>query len=206
MPAAPAADRPVAETGDGIAGSAAPQPAAPAPAPSRAAEEAAPAYAAPQAAAPAQPPPEPAQAAPAAAGQAGGIPAAATDLERVKSRWGDFVNTLRGVGSSGSLDAFLRSACEPEAIEGDTLVLAFYYQFHKSKIEDPKYATMVERKLGEMFGSPRKIRCVLREQDAEPRRKVEDIPLVKAALEHGARIASVVEDPPQPAPSTEGEE
>jgi DNA polymerase-3 subunit gamma/tau len=123
-------------------------------------------------------------------------------LERVKSQWGDFVNTLRGVGSSGSLDAFLRSACEPEAVEGDTLVLAFYHDFHKSKIEDTKYTRMVERKLAEKFGSPSKIRCVLKSKEVKPKRKVEDIPLVKAALEHGARIVGVVED----SAMTEGEE
>jgi DNA polymerase III subunit gamma/tau len=124
------------------------------------------------------------------------------ELERVKSQWGDFVNTLRGVGSSGSLDAFLRSACEPEAVEGDTLVLAFYHDFHKKKIEDTKYTRMVEKKLADKFGSPNKIRCVLKTKEVKPKRKVEDIPLVKAALEHGARITSVVED----SSTTEGEE
>jgi DNA polymerase III gamma/tau subunit len=132
-----------------------------------------------------------------------GVPSAVQpDLERVKSQWSDFVNTLRGVGSSGSLDAFLRSACEPEAVEGDTLVLAFYHDFHKKKIEDTKYTRMVERKLAEKFGSPNKIRCVLKTKEVKPKRKVEDIPLVKAALEHGARITSVVED----SSMTEGEE
>ncbi len=132
-----------------------------------------------------------------------GVPSAVQpELERVKSQWSDFVNTLRGVGSSGSLDAFLRSACEPEAVEGDTLVLAFYHDFHKKKIEDTKYTRMVERKLAEKFGSPSKIRCVLKTKEAKPKRKVEDIPLVKAALEHGARITSVVED----SSMTEGEE
>jgi DNA polymerase-3 subunit gamma/tau len=131
------------------------------------------------------------------------VPAAVQpELERVKSQWSDFVNTLRGVGSSGSLDAFLRSACEPEAVEGDTLVLAFYHDFHKNKIEDTKYTRMVERKLAEKFGSPNKIRCVLKTKEVKPKRKVEDIPLVKAALEHGARITSVVED----SSMTEGEE
>ncbi len=124
------------------------------------------------------------------------------ELERVKSQWSDFVNTLRGVGSGGSLDAFLRSACEPEAVEGDTLVLAFYHDFHKKKIEDTKYTRMVETKLAQKFGSPNKIRCVLRQKEVKPRRKIEDIPLVKAALEHGGRITSVVED----SSMTEGEE
>jgi len=81
-------------------------------------------------------------------------------------------------------------------------VLAFYHDFHKNKIEDTKYTRMVERKLAEKFGSPNKIRCVLKTKEVKPKRKVEDIPLVKAALEHGARITSVVED----SSMTEGEE
>jgi hypothetical protein len=43
---------------------------------------------------------------------------------------------------------------------------------------------------------------VLKTKDVKPKRKVEDIPLVKAALEHGARISSVIEDMSM----TEGEE
>ena len=113
------------------------------------------------------------------------------EVERVISQWSEFVDTLRGVGSGGNLDAFLRSACEPVAVEGDTLVLAFYYSFHKEKIEDPKYCRMVERKLSEKFGSPSKVRCILR-----PRAKQQATEghLVKAALEMGGRITSVVED------------
>jgi DNA polymerase-3 subunit gamma/tau len=114
-----------------------------------------------------------------------------SEIELVRSQWTEFVDTLRGVGSGGNVDAFLRSACEPEAVEGDTLVLAFYHMFHKDKIEDPKYCRMVEKKLAEKFGNPSKVRCVLRP-------KAEQRPteghLVKAALEMGGRITSVVED------------
>jgi hypothetical protein len=109
----------------------------------------------------------------------------------VRSQWTEFVDTLRGVGSGGNVDAFLRSACEPEAVEGDTLVLAFYHTFHKDKIEDPKYCRMVEKKLGEKFGNPSKVRCVLRPK-AEQRPT--DGHLVKAALEMGGRITSVIDD------------
>jgi len=128
-----------------------------------------------------------------------GLSAVQPELERVRSQWGDFVNTLRGVGSSGSLDAFLRSACEPEAVEGDTLVLAFYHAFHKEKIEDAKYCRMVEKKLAEKFGSPNKIRCVLK---PKAKQRAVDGHLVKAVLEMGGRITSVVED----SSMTEGEE
>lgn len=113
------------------------------------------------------------------------------EVERIRSQWGEFVDTLRGVGSGGNLDAFLRSACEPVAVEDDTLVLAFYYPFHKEKIEDPKYCRMVERKLSEKFGKPSKVRCILKPKAEQ--RAIEGH-LVKAALEMGGRITSVIED------------
>ena len=49
------------------------------------------------------------------------------------------VDALRGVGSKGSLDAVLRSASEPVALEGDTLVIGFFHEFHKNWIDNPKY-------------------------------------------------------------------
>ena len=100
---------------------------------------------------------------------------------------GDGIEDLY-VGLEGKLGAFALGA--------------FYHDFHKNKIEDTKYTRMVEKKLADKFGSPNKIRCVLKTKEVKAKRKVEDIPLVKAALEHGARITSVVEDPSM----TEGEE
>jgi DNA polymerase-3 subunit gamma/tau len=114
------------------------------------------------------------------------------EVEHVRAQWGDFVETLRGMGSSGNLDAFLRSACEPVAVEDDTLVLAFYYSFHKEKIEDPKYRHLIEKKLSEKFGSPSKVRCVLR---PKARQRAMEGHLVRAALEMGGRVTGVVEDP-----------
>jgi len=120
------------------------------------------------------------------------VPTPDAGLEYVRSRWNEFVDTLRGVGSSGNLDAFLRSSCEPVAVEDDTLVLCFYFPFHKDKIEDPKYRRMVEKKLGEKFGSPNKIRCVLRPKAGQ---RAMEGHLVRAALEMGGRITGVVEGP-----------
>ena len=113
----------------------------------------------------------------------------AQDIDYLRSRWREFIKSLRGEGSSGNLDAFLRSACDPIALEDDTLVLGFYYSFHKEKIEDAKYRHLVEKKLKEVFGRPYKIRCVLvdnkREVPTQPRT---ENPVIKAALEMGATI------------------
>ena len=111
-------------------------------------------------------------------------------IEYLQQHWGEFVASLRGTGSSGNLDALLRSACEPVALEGDTLVLGFYYPFHRDRIDDPKYRHLVEKKLGEVFGTPYQVKCVLR-----PRQKGATAPghLVKAAMEMGAQIIDVEE-------------
>jgi len=110
-------------------------------------------------------------------------------FEYLRGRWREFVHSLKGEGSTGTLDAFLRSACEPIALEDETLVLGFYYSFHKEKIEDPKYRYLVERKLEEVFGRPYKIKCVLVDHKKRGTPPSEGgNPLVKAALEMGAEI------------------
>lgn len=87
------------------------------------------------------------------------------DISDFKEKWPALVDALRGVGSKGSLDAVLRSASEPVALEGDTLVIGFYYEFHKNKIDDPKYRHLVEKKVNEVFGGPYRIRCDLVDKD-----------------------------------------
>ncbi len=112
------------------------------------------------------------------------------DIDYVRSRWREFIKSLRGEGSSGNLDAFLRSACDPMDILDDTLVLGFRYPFHKEKIEDGKYRHLVEKKLKEVFGRPYKIRCVLVDSEKEaPSQARTQNPVIKAALEMGARIS-----------------
>ncbi|MFC1927141.1 DNA polymerase III subunit gamma/tau [Chloroflexota bacterium] len=112
------------------------------------------------------------------------------DIDYVRSRWREFIKSLRGEGSSGNLDAFLRSACDPIDLLDDTLVLGFRYPFHKEKIEDGNYRHLVEKKLKEVFGRPYKVQCVLidskREVSSQARTQN---PVIKAALEMGARIS-----------------
>jgi DNA polymerase-3 subunit gamma/tau len=118
-------------------------------------------------------------------------PDSSPEIEHIRDRWKDFVKACRGEGSSGNLDALLRGFCKPVALEGDTLVLGFSAEFHKSKIEDPKYRHLVEKKLGEIFQASYRVRCVLldREQKVKPEIAAEN-PLLRAALELGARIVS----------------
>jgi len=111
------------------------------------------------------------------------------NIEQIRQRWSDFINACRGAGSAGTLDALLRKACEAVALEGDTLVLGFYHDFHRSKIEDPKYRHLVEDKLRDVFGTPYHVRCILtpKEKETKPQQRAHN-PVVNAALEMGARI------------------
>ena len=108
-----------------------------------------------------------------------------TEVEHIRRNWKMAVEALRGTGSKGNLDAFLRSACEPVGLEEDTIVLGFYHSFHKEKIEDPKYRHLVEEKLSEVFGASYRIRCILIEKE---KRSLSQGHLVRAAMEMGARI------------------
>ncbi len=114
---------------------------------------------------------------------------AGKDIEYFRRHWKEFIQSLRGEGSSGNLDAFLRSACEPVSLEGNTLVLGFYYRFHKEKIEDPKYQYLIKRKLKEVFGQPYELRCILISRDKKTSSQNElKSSVIRAALEMGAKI------------------
>ncbi len=116
--------------------------------------------------------------------------ASSPEIDHLRSRWKEFVNSMRGEGSKGNLDAFLRSACEPLSIEDNTLLLGFYHEFHKKYIEDPKYKHLVEKKLLEVFGHSYQVRCVLTSPSEQARAKMEtESHLVKAAKEsYGAKV------------------
>jgi hypothetical protein len=88
-------------------------------------------------------------------------------LDYIREHWRGFIHSLRGEGSSGNLDAFLRSACDPIALEDDTLVLGFYYPYHKEKIESTPYRESIEQGLLQTFGQPYHIRCVLVESESQ---------------------------------------
>ena len=124
------------------------------------------------------------------------LPELNDDVEYLRSRWKDVVKATKGLGSSGNLDALLRSACEPVGLEDDTIVLGFYFQFHKEKIEDPKYRHMVENKVSEIFGKSYKIRCILTEKSrkAPEREQKAHGHLVDAALKMGARIVEEADE------------
>ena len=117
-------------------------------------------------------------------------PPAEGELGQIRARWKDYVDSLRGLGSTGNLDAFLRSACEPVAVENDVLVLRFSHKFHMDKVEDGKYRHLIEERLEAFFGHPYKVKCVLQPQDEDrsSRGSSQGGGLVEAAIRMGARV------------------
>lgn len=110
-------------------------------------------------------------------------------IDYVRSRWKEFIHALRGEGSSGTLDAFLRSACELVSLKDNTLELGFYHSFHKEKIEEPKYRHLVEKKLKEVYNQPYKVKCILfdRKKSKSSLSKGQSA-VIKVALEMGAEL------------------
>ena len=113
------------------------------------------------------------------------IPPGALTFEILQDRWRQLVDALRGVGSGGNLDAFLRSVSRPLAIENDdTIVIGFMHDFHKEKIDDPKYRHLVEQRFAQLLGKHYTIRCEkIGREDAGGH-------LVRAAQQLGGQIQS----------------
>ena len=131
---------------------------------------------------PKKPKTEPVTATPTSPTAAAKEPAGLINIEILRRRWGEVVKATKGMGSRGNLDALLRSACEPVSVNDDTIVLGFYYEFHKEKIEDPKYRHMVEAKVKEIFGNPYKLRCVIVEKKEKSKSYLVDEALKMGAL------------------------
>ncbi|MBI4328860.1 MAG: DNA polymerase III subunit gamma/tau [Chloroflexi bacterium] len=117
-------------------------------------------------------------------GASDSAPIGEVDLPMVQSRWREIVDSLKGMGSNRNLDAILRSASKPIALEDETLVLGFYYPFHKEKVEDPKYRHLVEQRISQKLGKRLRLRCELIPRPSQGGH------LVRAALERGAERAS----------------
>ncbi len=110
------------------------------------------------------------------------------DIDALRHRWRDVVDSLRGFGSNRNLDAILRSSSVPLAFEENTLVIGFYYAYHKEKVEDPKYRHLVERRIAQFLGTHYQIRCELMDPP-RPRGHT-----VRAALERGALVEADYEE------------
>jgi len=102
------------------------------------------------------------------------------------------------------VEALLKS-CQPVGVGEDSVILGFYYPFHKGRVEEPRYKGLVEEVLSQAMGRPYHIECVLladreRRRESPESRDLEaakEDPLIKAALEMGGEITGVNSSPPE---------
>jgi len=131
-------------------------------------------------------------------------------LDDINSEWARILSEIKL--RNRSVEALLKS-CQPLEVEGQEVVLGFYYPFHKEKIEEPKNKALVESVVSQVVKSPCHIRCVLSpkgqrqtrpdqtrlkrpgEDKEAPKDKyssIADDPLIKAAVtKYGAQITDV---------------
>lgn len=113
------------------------------------------------------------------------MPPGPLTVETLRQNWRELVNGLRGVGSAGNLDAYLRSVSQPLAIENnDTIVIGFAHDFQKNKIDDPKYRHLVEQRFAQLLGKHYTIRCEKVGQEDRGGH------LVRAAQQMGGQVVS----------------
>jgi len=84
--------------------------------------------------------------------------------------------------------AYLNNSCQVMALEGDTIVLGFYFAFHQGKIDAEANRRIVEEAASQVLGRPAHIQCVLTHMPREA--KVPSGHLARAARELGARPLS----------------
>jgi hypothetical protein len=88
-------------------------------------------------------------------------------------------------------EALLRDA-EPVKVDGDLVVLGFYYQGHAERFEKQANGkAMIEKALTEIFRTKCRVRCVLSPKKAKLK-AVEEDPLIRAAVNQlGAEITEI---------------
>lgn len=82
--------------------------------------------------------------------------------EALRGHWAELLNALRP--RNLSLEALVRS-CEPVAVEGNVVVLAFAHNFHRSKVEEDQNKQVVEEVLSDLIGQRYRVRCVLAQHE-----------------------------------------
>jgi len=107
------------------------------------------------------------------------------EIEQLSANWRQVIEQAPENTKRTPAIAILRSAgVKPVAIENDTVVLAFRYDFHKENMEKPENQRVAEKIISNFLGHPCRVRCLY-----EP----EDNHLVRAAKKMGAQIIDVEE-------------
>ncbi|MBM2832004.1 MAG: dnaX, partial [Dehalococcoidia bacterium] len=103
----------------------------------------------------------------------------------LRANWKRVLETSHGANTT--VEALLRSSCEPMAFEDGVLVLSVYYPYHKERLEDITKRPVVEGIFGKILGTRCQVRYVLQQREKKP---LAEGHLVKAAMEMGAKIVT----------------
>jgi DNA polymerase-3 subunit gamma/tau len=109
----------------------------------------------------------------------------AYEVEQIKSQWEQILKVVKP--KNHSIEALLRSA-RPLRVEGNSLVIEVFYEFHKGRLETAKCRSIVEQSLQQVMDSDQiQVKYILGERGSRPsqnrigRESDEDDELVKNA-------------------------
>ena len=110
-------------------------------------------------------------------------------VDTLRADWGKVLARVRPYNKMA--EALLRDA-EPVKVEGELVVLGFYYQGHAERFEKQANGkAMIEKALTEIFQTQCRVRCVLSPKKAKLK-AVEEDPLIRAAVNQlGAEITEI---------------
>jgi len=86
-------------------------------------------------------------------------------LAEVEAKWPEVLAVVKPLNHS--VEALLR-ACRPIKIDGQTLTLEVFYQFHKERLETEKCRQIVEEAVTQILGVPIRLACILGEKPKQP--------------------------------------
>ncbi|MDP2661073.1 MAG: DNA polymerase III subunit gamma/tau [Dehalococcoidia bacterium] len=124
-------------------------------------------------------------------------PVSGDPLDQLTASWPRILAEVRQVNKQ--VEALLRSSCRVIAVDSDTVTIAFSFEIHKSKLDDPKMRRVVEDIISRALGRRHEIQCVLSPKEApraSPASQQSTVPahsdpvVDMAVREFGARIVS----------------
>ncbi len=110
-------------------------------------------------------------------------------LEQIEGKWDQFLEKVRPVNAH--ILALLRST-RPTALDGATLILEVFYQFHKDKLEEPKVRSQLENFLAEVFGQKIMLRLILAQRTTPLPKIVEASDVIDVAGEDLTALAQEI--------------
>ena len=122
-------------------------------------------------------------------------PASATGI--TEEQWSRVIDSFNSPNNR-SIRALLLDA-RPQGFDGDVMSLGFKYDFHRNKIDEHKNRRAVEETISNVLGRKITIQCVQIDGSDRPRAgnrhdQLMTDPLVKAAIESGARVTRAGEE------------